>query len=113
MRSRVVTAMAKIKNNGWIDVLQECPGLKGRYKKLAELLPEIRDWSPLIVRQQLIFHLQHVLKIEFGVCEYYLIDDHRQHCLFDGEKTECLCLIPQSFCIFRDRDGKPKYPEFL
>jgi hypothetical protein len=30
-----------------------------------------------------------------------------------GERTECLCAIPEAYCVFRDKDGEPKYPEFL
>ena len=113
MRNRVVTAMAKIKENGGIKALQECPTVRERHKKLAELLPEISEWGILIAKQQLIYHVHYVFNIDLGVCEHFLLDDYRQYCRFDGEKNECSCLIPQSFCIFRDQDGKPKYPEFV
>jgi len=113
LRNRVVTAMAKIKDNGCIEMLQGCPTVKERHKKLAELLPEISEWDIPIAKQQLIFHIHYAFNVDLGVCEHFLLDDHRQYCRFDGEKNECSCLIPQSFCIFRDQDGKPKYPEFV
>ena len=103
MRDRVVTAIKKVKDNDWIDVLQKCPGPEERHEKLAELLPESKDWCPSIVKRQLIFFLQHVFKIELGVCKHYIIDDHRQYCRFNGEKTECRCVIPQPFCVIRDQ----------
>ena len=113
MRSRVVTAMAKVKENGCIEALRGCPTLKERHKKLAELLPEISQWDVPIAKQQLLFHIHYIFNIDLGVCEYYLVDDHRQYCRHDGEKNECSCTIPQSFCILRDLDGKPKYPDFV
>jgi hypothetical protein len=113
LRSRVVAAMAKVKNNGWVEVLQKCPTLKERYAKLAELLPEISGWDIPMARQQLFFHIHYVFGVDLGVCPYFLIDDYRQYCRHDGKKNECTCVIPQPFCIFRDQDGIPKYPDLI
>lgn len=110
MRSRVVEAIAKIEANNGIEVLQKSPCLEERYKKLMELSPEIMTWSPMIARM-LVFHLQSEYKVDLGVCEYYSIDDYRQYCSHGGEKYECLCVIPQPFCVFRDQGGKPKDQE--
>lgn len=104
--------MAKIKENGCIEALRACPTLKERHIKLKELLPEVSNWDVPIARQQLIFHIHYVFGIDLGVCEHYYLDDHRQYCRHDGANDLCSCTIPQSFCIFRDLDGKPKYPDF-
>lgn len=104
--------MAKMKEDGLIEALRACPTLKERHKKLAELLPEISQWDVPIARQQLLFHIHYVFNIDLGVCEHYLVDDYRQYCRCNGEKTECSCAIPQYICILRDLDGKPKYPDF-
>lgn len=113
LRSRVVTAMAKVKENGWIEALRECPTLKERHKKLAELLPEVSRWDIPIARQQLFFHIHYVFDVDLGVCSHLLLDDYRQYCRHNGEKNECTCVIPQPLCIIRDQDGKPKYPDFI
>lgn len=113
MRSRVVVAMANIKKNGFIKDLAECSTLKERHEKLLKFLPEISIWDVHIAKPQLFFHIQHVFGVDLGVCQYFIIDDYRQYCRFNGEKTECTCVIPQPLCIFRDKDGSPKYPEFL
>ncbi len=111
MRQRTVTAMGKIRDNGFIASLQECPTLKQRHEKLAELLPEIRDF-PALVKRQLFFHLQCDFQIDLGVCRHYLVDDHAQYCLISGGKMPCSCAIPQGFCISRDKNNQPMYPEF-
>lgn len=109
-------AIAKIEENknDWINILNSCSGLKERYEKLTELLPETSFW-PCIVARELVFHIQYKFQIDLGVCEHYRVNDYYQYCLFDGQKTECLCAIPQPRCVFRDQNlnGLPKYPELM
>lgn len=113
MKDRVIRAVIEIENNNGIDLLRQCSGLKERYDKLMKFIPEMGFWSPMPARQ-LVFYLHHKYQIDFGVCPFYSMDDDdRQYCSCDGAHNECLCVIPQSFCVFRDRNGKPKYPEFL
>ena len=111
MRRRAEKALDKIENNSWIVLLQNCPAMVQRHKKLAELLPEIQD-SPVIVKRQLIFHLHFNFQIDLGVCQHYLVDDHMQYCRISGSNINCSCLIPQGFCILRDKENEPMYPEF-
>ena len=112
MKDRVARAIIKIETGFGIAFLRQCPELKERYNKLMELLPESWLWGPMPARQ-LVFYLQHRHQIDFGVCPFYSIDDERQYCSFDGGKIECLCVIPQPYCVFRDRDRKSAYPESL
>jgi hypothetical protein len=118
LRTRVAGAIGEISNNGWVDDLQKCPTLEKRYQKLLEFLSEISEWTSSIagnwlLRNQLFFHIQLILKVDLGVCEFYWVDDHRQYCLYGGGENECNCRIPQPFCIFRDKDRKPRYPGFF
>ena len=114
MRTRVAGAIAKIKKNeaDWVHALNSCPDLKERYKKFAELVPEASDWPRIVVRE-LIFQIHCAFGVDFGICEHYFVDDHRQYCRYDGRQQECECFVPQPFCVFRDRDGQPKYPELM
>lgn len=105
MRNRVQVAMSKIKENGGIAALQECPDLNKRYEKLTELLPEIKNWDIPIARQQLYFSIHRFLNIDLNVCEHFQMDDHRQYCFFGGRKEECRCVIPQTFCVVRGQKG--------
>lgn len=103
MESRIIIALEKIKNKGWIKALKECSGIEERYRKLEELLPEIWFWDTISARQ-LIFRLHWKYQLNLGVCPFYFIDDNdkKEYCFYGGIKLECLCLIPQPFCIFRD-----------
>lgn len=101
MRERVQLAMAKIKENGGITALQECADVDQRYQRLSALLPEIKTWEIPIARQQLYFSIHRFLNINLNVCEHFLVDDHRQYCLFGGIKQECCCVMPQTFCVVR------------
>ena len=112
MKDRVVRTIVDVENNNWTELLRGCAGVKERYEKLTELVPQTMLWSPMAARQ-LVFYLHHKYQIDFGVCQHYSMDDDRQYCCCEPPKTECLCVIPQSFCVFRDRNGKPKHPEFL
>lgn len=112
MTKQVENAVKLIEDNGWIRDLRSSSGLKERHGKLMELLPEIRRWNPLPARQ-LVFSLSKEYQLDFGVCPFYEIEGDRQYCTVDGERIECLCVIPQPFCVFRDKGGKPKYPEFM
>jgi len=105
-------AIKKIEDNNWIKDLRQCQSIKERLDKLMELLPEFWLWSPIPARQ-LVLYLQRAYRIDFGVCDFYTMERDRQYCAIDGEKIECLCAIPEAYCFFRDKDGKPKYPEFL
>ena len=44
------------------------------------------------------------VEAEDKVCNFYFLDDndHHQYCRFDGVRTECLCIMPQTFCEIRD-----------
>lgn len=77
-----------------------------------ELLPEVEFWDPMSARQ-LVFYLQRHHQIDFGVCDFYTIEGDKQYCTIDGDEIECLCALPEAYCVFRDKDGKSKYPEFL
>lgn len=112
MEKQVQEAIDKIEKNDWIEPLRQCPDLKARYDKLVELLPETWLWSPMPARQ-LIFYLQRKYGLEFGVCPHYEIEGYKQYCSESGEKIECLCVIPQPYCKFRDKDSPPKYPGLL
>jgi len=112
LKDRVVRTVVAIEQNNGIEILRQCGGLKERYDKLMEFAPETSFWSPMAARQ-LVFYLHHKYSIDFGVCPSYLIDDDRQYCYYDLPRRECLCVIPQPYCIFRDKNGKPQHPEFL
>ncbi len=83
-----------------------------RLTRLGTVLPEANLWGPMDSRR-LVYNLQKRCGIDFGVCEHYTFEDGRQFCSADGEKIECLCVIPEAFCQFRDKDGKPRHPDFL
>ena len=102
MRSRVAAAMARVENNGWLEILRACSTIEERHKKLAEFLPEVSGWDIPIARQQLLFYIQRASGVDLGVCQHFILDDHRQYCRHDGENNECTCVIPQPFCIIRD-----------
>lgn len=112
MKDRVARTIVTLEGVNGIEALRQCQDLKERYDKLTELVPETLSWSPMAARQ-LVFYLHHKHQLDFGVCPSYLIDDDRQYCYHDVPRTECLCAIPQSYCIFRDKNGKPQHPEFL
>lgn len=106
-------AIKKIEKNQWIEELQRCQSVKERFDKLMKLLPEIWLWDPISARQ-LVFQLYQKYGLDFGICPFYKIEDDRQYCTVDGKKVECLCAIPEPYCSWRgDKDGQPKYPEFL
>lgn len=103
-----------IERNNWIEDLRNYSDLRERYGKLMEFLQDIgfRLWSPMMARE-LIYQLYEKHKLDFGVCEFYSIKEDKQYCSVDGEKIECLCVIPEPYCVHRNKDGKPKYPEFI
>jgi hypothetical protein len=112
MADQVQEAIKKIGIGNQIEILRQCKSIKERLEKLMEILPGMWCWSPMPARQ-LVFYLQRAYKMDFGVCDFYTIKEDRQYCTIDGERTECLCVIPEPHCVFRDKDGPPKYPEFL
>jgi len=97
--------MEKIKSNGYIALLEGLPDPREKQKKLTEILPEIKDWDLPIAKQQLFFSIHRSLNVDLKVCEHFQMDDHRQYCFFGGVKTECCCVIPQTFCVVRDQKG--------
>lgn len=113
MRNRVAEALGKIEANGGIQALRGCQTLPERYDMLAKLVPEYLSWDITIARQELIFHIHHRFCVDLGVCDHYRVNEHEQRCLNGGENNECTCLMPQPYCILRDIDGKPKFPEFM
>ena len=111
MKNQVQEAIKKIEENNLMEVLKQCQSVKERYDKLMELLPGTWLWDPISVRQ-LVFYLQRSYEVDFGVCDFYTMKGDRQYCTIGGEEIECLCAIPEAYCVNRDKDGKPKYPEF-
>ncbi len=107
----VQEAIDKIVDNNWIDALRQCKSIKEALDKLMVLLPEILAWDTMPARR-LVCYLQRIYQIDFGVCKAYIVEGDEQYCTIDGLKVECLCAIPEAYCVFRDKDGKPKYPEF-
>jgi len=103
-------AISTLRNNGGIETLRKCSTLKERHTKLVELVPDYSKWDLPIAKQEFLFSLQHGSNIDLGVCESLFVDEHKQRCQRTG--NECSCVIPQSFCTFRDPAGRPKYPEF-
>lgn len=109
MTKQIKDAVKLIESNGWVGDLRNSSTLKERYEKLMELLPEIRRWEPLSARE-LVFFLSKEYQLNFGVCPFYEIEGNNQYCTADGEKIECLCVVPQPSCVIRDKRGKPKHP---
>ena len=108
---QVDKAIEMIEKNNWVEVLLQCQSVKERFDKLAELMPDIRLLDVMATRQ-LVWYLHWVYEIDFGVCEFYTIENNKQYCQARDKKVECLWPIPEPYCAFRDKDGKPKYPEF-
>lgn len=59
-------------------------------------------------KRGLIFLLQRDHGIDFGVCKHYLIESDKQFCLLTPEKFECNRVIPQKYCVPRDRHKDPR-----
>lgn len=99
-------------NKNLIDKLRECSGIRTRCLALQMLFfPDLSVWDQLS-RRRLIWSLSKIHSIELGVCPHYLIEGENQYCLFGGVRMMCTCSIPQAYCVFRDKEGKPKYPGF-
>ena len=109
---QVEQALKKIKENNWITALKQCQSIKERYEKLMDLLPETITWD-IISSRKLVLHLHRQFCLDFGICPLYVIEGDRQYCVVAGERIECLCVVPEDDCVFRDQDDKPKYPELL
>lgn len=108
------TVQKKIKEleeKNLINALRDCSSIMSRLEKLAEVLPETMFWDPLIARK-LVYELSQKYDIDFGVCQFYSIEGDEQFCSAGGEKCICLCAIPEAYCVIRDKDSGPKYPEF-
>ncbi len=112
MANQVQEAIKQIEENKeLIEALRQAGSVKERLDKLMELLPGAWLWDPMSARQ-LVYYLQKAYKIDFGVCDFYKIEGDKQYCNAGGKWVECLCAIPEAYCVIRDKDGKPKYPEF-
>lgn len=109
MKDKVKEALRVIREKNGFNLLRNC-SLWERYDKLMEILPETLLWNPVPARQ-LVFLLQRKHKIDFGVCIFYTMNDDRQYCTINGSKIECLCQIPEPYCILRDKK-KAKHSEF-
>lgn len=106
MKDKVKKALRVIRKKNGFNLLRNCSTLEERYDKLWKILPEALPWSPVSARQ-LVFSLQRKHKINFGVCSFYTMNDDRQYCTING-KIECLCRIPQLYCILWDKRDKKK-----
>jgi hypothetical protein len=107
MKDKVKEALRVIREKNGFNLLRNCATIWEGYIKLTQILPEILLWD-LVSARQLVFSLQRKHKINFGVCSFYEInDDGRQYCTING-KIECLCRIPELFCILRDTKRKNK-----
>jgi|GEM_PF-1963175 len=109
---KVQEAIKNIEEDDRVDILRQCKSIKERFDKLMEFMPDMWLWN-LIPARQLIFYLQRAYRIDFGVCDFYTIEGSKQYCRATGIKVECLCAIPEAYCVYRDKNGKPKYPEFF
>jgi hypothetical protein len=111
MKKLVKEVMEKIEENPqWIEELKQCENVKERLRKLMEILPEIWLLSG-ILSDQVLYQIYKKYQIDFGVCPFYEIEGEKSYCTIEGEKIESTCHIPEVYCVFRDKDGKPKYPE--
>lgn len=108
MNDKVKKALRVIREKNGFNLLRNCSTLGERFDKLWNILPEALLWSRESARQ-LVFCLQRKHKIDFGVCSFYTMsDDRRQYCTINGSKVECLCRIPELYCILRDKKRKNK-----
>ncbi|MFH1036700.1 MAG: hypothetical protein V1756_01350 [Patescibacteria group bacterium] len=113
----VAEAIKTIEAKGWEKEIATGESVEDRYRILMALLPQIRCWrNPLFLRE-LVFYLQRAYlkryNLDLGVCQYYSISQGKQYCNVCGDKFECRCVIPQSYCKERDgHNGLPRYPEF-
>lgn len=126
MKNRVVRTLVSLDKLAGIEALRQCPSVKERYDKLTELVPEAVSWNE-IATKQLVFYLHHKYWLNFAVCPFYSLDDEKQYCSYpfhsvadqeqnyfhENVKKESLCALPQPFCVFRDRNGRIREPEFL
>jgi len=89
----------------FIEPLHQSTCLEERYFKLVELLPCSLHWDPMKARQ-FVFYLASNYGLNFGTCVYYEIEMDevgRQYCDIDGERVECLCVIPQGRCVIKQK----------
>jgi len=85
--------------DGYIGMLKSL-SIEKRYILVNELLRN----NPLDVMELrwLFFQLQHKCGINFGVCDYYSVEEGKQYCSL-GVKVECTCSIPQVYCTVRNK----------
>ena len=84
-----------------IEALRKCATVDDRYEILHKFIPDAWFLNPLSARA-LIVWIQKRWGIDFGVCPYYKIKGGKQYCFVDGSLVECLCVIPEPHCVFRD-----------
>lgn len=103
MKKEVKTAIELIEESNWVEPLRKCRNIQERYCMLTKLFPALYCWNAISVRE-LVFYLQRKHGLDFGVCPFYEIENNRQYCAISGEKTECTCAVPQSYCVLRDKN---------
>lgn len=92
----------KIIEKYFVGLFKECSSIEERYRLMQGLFPESDLWGAMESRW-LIYRLQREHRIDFGVCAYYSFEDGKQFCSLTSTKVECLCVIPQKYCVPRDR----------
>ncbi|MDD4531504.1 MAG: hypothetical protein PHH21_02225 [Candidatus Pacebacteria bacterium] len=85
-----------------IEDLRQCLTVEDRYDKLMELFPESILWGVMEARE-LVYLLYIDYQLDFGVCRYFSMTGLDQHCSATGDKVLCTCVIPQNYCVVRDR----------
>jgi len=88
----------------FIGILKQCSSIEERYRLMNEL------FQPLGIMESrwLVCQLQRKHGINFGVCTYYSFEDGKQFCSLTPTKVECPCVIPQKYCVPRDRHKDPR-----
>ncbi|MBU1102346.1 hypothetical protein KJ853_01665 [Patescibacteria group bacterium] len=111
MQKTAPEIIREIEDEGFVEVLRERQTIMQRLDQLMEFAPETRFWDSMRARK-LVYELQCKHNLDFGVCQFYSIEGDEQFCSADGKKHMCLCAIPEVYCVLRDKDSEPKYPEF-
>jgi len=111
LADQVQEAIKIIESGKRIRSLRRCESLRERHEMLMTFLPGMWCMGEAINRQ-IVFRLQREHGIDLGTCEFCVIEGDKQSCMIGDEETEP-CSIPQAYCPLRDKNGPPKYPEFL
>src|SRR4030042_1305945 len=83
---QVDKAIDMIEKNNWVEVLLRCQSIKERFNKLVELIPDILLWDAMAVRG-LVWYLHWVYEANFGVCEFYKIENGKKYCQEAGSEV--------------------------